>query len=380
MLTMTGRRECCVYRVQKFSALVWFQRLLIIVTILQLQLCRSQAAAISLPSPNKKTQTRLLQFQSAGWQPFETSSLPSSRHPLNAGAALLLSSSAIMMAVLGTHPLVACALPTTTTTTTTMAAIEKVQQQAWKLGNGEVELSDPLAIAGLKLRHPRLLGSGGGGAVFSMENAKGDKNAPSLVAVKVSWRRSAASVEKECQILRLLQDSSVSGVVTCLGQAPYPTDPTRAMIALQPVFTQDVVNSISEIEGLDKQSHAVQSVVQTMVEMLAARTVTTDVQPLISQRTGDVLFIDLTEAKVLASADISLVDLSLASSFVSEMLSLVPESLQGIAAKALWQELEAVGDRLPVQFCEILCSQNGEFLLPETLEYLNAAMLRQSAL
>jgi hypothetical protein len=292
-----------------------------------------------------------------------------------------------MAVLIGSHPLVASAsaFGTTTITTTTIAVVEQVQQQqqTWKLGNGDVELPDPLAIAGLQLQHPRLLGSGGGGAVFSMEDVS--KKAPSSkstatsnVAVKVSWRRSAASVENECHVLQRLQESSVSGVETCLGQAPYPTDPTRVMIALQPVFTQDdvMVNSISDIIGLDQQSRAVRSIVKNMMEMLAARTVTTDVQPLLSQKTGDVLFIDLTEAKViLASVDtISVVDLSLASSFVSEMLSRIPDTLQGVAAQTLWQELQVVGDRLPVQFCEILRSQNGDLLLPETLEYLNAAI------
>jgi hypothetical protein len=137
-----------------------------------------------------------------------------------------------------------------------------------------------------------------------------------------------------------------------------------------------MVNSVSDIIGLDQQSRAVRSIVKNMMEMLAARTVTTDVQPLLSQKTGDVLFIDLTEAKViLASVDaISVVDLSLASSFVSEMLSRIPDSLQDVAAQTLWQELQVVGDRLPVQFCEILRSQDGDLLLPETLEYLNAAI------
>jgi hypothetical protein len=305
-----------------------------------------------------------------------------------------------MAILLGTHPLVASAsafeMTAPTTTTTIVAAAEQVQQQqSWKLGNGDVELPDPLVIAGLQLQHPRLLGSGGGGAVFSMEvdaskskngiapQTSSSKSATSNVAVKVSWRRSAASVENECHILQLLQESSVSGVETCLGQAPYPTDPTRIMIALQPVFTQDdndndvMVNSVSDIIGRNQQSRAVQAIVKNMMEMLAARTVTTDVQPLISQQTGDVLFIDLTEAKVLkASVDtISVVDLSLASSFVSEMLSRIPDSLQDVAAKTLWQELQVVGDRLPVQFCEILRSQNVDFLLPETLEYLNAAAI-----
>jgi hypothetical protein len=70
-------------------------------------------------------------------------------------------------------------------------------------------MSDPLATAGLQLQHPRLLGSGEGGAVFSIEDAsKSNKNAPSshTVAIKVSCRRSAVSVENECHILQLLQD------------------------------------------------------------------------------------------------------------------------------------------------------------------------------
>jgi hypothetical protein len=133
-----------------------------------------------------------------------------------------------------------------TTTTTTIAAVEQVeQQQNWKLGNGDVELPDPLAIAGLQLQHPRLLGSGGGGAVFSMEdvskNVPSSKSATGNVAVKVSWRRSAASVENECHVLQLLQESSVSGVEICLGQAPYPTDPTRIMIALHPCLRKTML-------------------------------------------------------------------------------------------------------------------------------------------
>jgi hypothetical protein len=364
-----------------------------IVTILLF--CRSSgaaAAAMALPSLNEDPRSQC-HLKSAERYPFLSPSSPLSRKHPKSRIALFLSSSVLWMTLLGTHPLAASAFGTTTTTTatTTIAAVEQVQlkqqQQAWKLGNGDVELPDPVAIAGLQLQHPRLLGSGGGGAVFSMEdaNSKSKQNAASsskAVAVKVSWRRSAISVENECHILQLLQDSSVSGVETCLGQAPYPPDPTRVMIALQPVFTQDdvIVNSVSDIDGLDKQSRAVKSIVRTMMEMLAARTVTTDVQPLISQQTGDVLFIDLTEGKILASGvdtHISVVDLSLASSFVSEMLSRVPESLQGVAAKTLWQELQAVGDRLPIEFCEILVSQNEDFLLPESLEYLNAAMPRE---
>jgi hypothetical protein len=154
------------------------------------------------------------------------------------------------------------------------------------------------------------------------------------------------------------------------------------MIAPQFVVTQDddIVNSASDIDGLEiMQSLAVTSIDNKMMETLAARSVATDVQPLISQQTGDVLFIYQTQIKVDASIDthISVVDLSLASSFVSEILSRIPEPLQNVAAKTLWQKLQPVGNRLPFHFCEILGSHNRDVLLPETLEDLNSAMLQE---
>jgi len=255
---------------------------------------------------------------------------------------------------------------------------EQVQQQhSWQLGNGKVEISDPLVIDELELRQPKLLGSGGGGSVFAMtqigpssSSSSSDRTrlSDAAVAVKISWQRSAESVKNECRVLQALKDSRVSGVEICLGQTPYPSDPSRIMIALQPVFTDAVVNSVTEVQGAEQQSHAVQSIITTMMQMLAARTVTTDVQPLISAQTGDVLLIDLTEAKMVTATSISLIDLSLASSFVSEMLSLVPESLHQVAAATLWHELQNVGDRLPIQFCAILRDQSNSLLLPETIE------------
>ena len=66
---------------------------------------------------------------------------------------------------------------------------------------------------------------------------------------------------------------------------------------------------------------------------------TTDVQPLISKATGDVLFIDLTEAQIM-SKPVSFLDVSLASSFCAEIYSLIPEPLRNIAIEELQQQLK----------------------------------------
>ena len=61
-------------------------------------------------------------------------------------------------------------------------------ENLWSFGNGQVELSDPMRVASIDLRRPRLLGSGGGGAVFAFDSSD--------VAIKVSWIKSRDSVQQ----------------------------------------------------------------------------------------------------------------------------------------------------------------------------------------
>eukprot|EP00747_Dinoflagellata_sp_TGD_P036086 gnl/TRDRNA2_/TRDRNA2_138265_c0_seq3.p1 gnl/TRDRNA2_/TRDRNA2_138265_c0~~gnl/TRDRNA2_/TRDRNA2_138265_c0_seq3.p1 ORF type:complete len:243 (+),score=25.14 gnl/TRDRNA2_/TRDRNA2_138265_c0_seq3:119-847(+) len=221
----------------------------------------------------------------------------------------------------------------------------------WQLSNGDVQLTDPLAsFSSMKLQHPQLLGSGGGGAVFSFERS-GEEVSKGQVAVKVSWLPSTTSVESECKILQVMEERQVRGVEKCLDMERYPADTRRVMIALEPV----VDDSISSIDGVDEglQAHAVISVVRTMVDMLAANVATVDVQPLISRQTGDVLFIDMTAARAISQPP-SFLDRALVSSFCSEMLSLIPESLNEVASEALREELQASEDRKAVIQDEIL--------------------------
>jgi len=230
--------------------------------------------------------------------------------------------------------------------------------------NGPVRLDDPLrSFPGLDLRHPQYLGSGGGGAVFAYDRAETTAaRSPSTgrstgsgptsgreqaAVVKVSWVRSAASVSRECTVLNYMETQHVTGVERCRGQVPYPLDNRRLMIAMEPVVDGDSVASISEIDER-LRPNAVQCIIQTLVQMLSAGVVTTDVQPLISKATGEVLFIDMTEAKVVfTSGDVMpFVDLALARSFVSEMIGLIPTDSLGelirVANSQLIQELQNI--------------------------------------
>lgn len=229
-------------------------------------------------------------------------------------------------------------------------------QLSWQLPNGAVELSDPLAsFSRYKLTNPILLGSGGGGAVFATHPLTGPN---SDIAVKISWVRSASSVERECKVLQDLELKHTRNVERCLGMETYPPDRKRVMIALKPVV-DNAVASVDQINQ-DVQPLAVQSIVRTLLDMLNANVVTADVQTLMEKETGSVVFIDMTEAQTMASPP-SFLDLALASSFCSEIIALIPVSLAEIASKTFFDELSAFhsqGVYFPLPIYELLREQD----------------------
>jgi hypothetical protein len=243
------------------------------------------------------------------------------------------------------------------------------------LGNGSVKLENPMEVllpqgTNAKLQDPRFLGSGGGGAVFGYSWREPPKGSSSTSAVvKISWLRSATSVRNECQILQLLQKRQVSGVETCLASLDYSDDPRRAMIVLEPLV-EESVSTVSELPP-KLQAKAVDQLIRTMIQMLAANVVTTDVQALISTNTGDVLLMDMTEARVMTTPP-TFVDIALVGSFCSEIFNLVPEKLVPAASTSLVSELmklEATGDRLSKEVYDVLQGQT--ILSEEALGYLD---------
>ena len=124
-------------------------------------------------------------------------------------------------------------------------------------------------------------------------------------------------------------------VEQCLVMEPYPYNTKRTMIVLAPVLEAEEPNHdssrsnnegdddddnnnlrhgegvvsflfpVSQLSSVSKtngaQSMAIRGIVETLIQLLSARIVTTDVQFLISPITGHVLLIDLTEAKSIAN-------------------------------------------------------------------------------
>ena len=155
-------------------------------------------------------------------------------------------------------------------------------------------------------------------------------------------------------MLQLMEKRGIVASERCLGQLSYPDDPNRVMIVVQP-YVPDAVSSVSELEP-QNQLVAVKEIIQTLVHMLAEGIVTIDVQPLISKKDGNVIFIDMTEAELLR-APYSFMDRTLMSSFVTEMVTLIPESLKAFAKECARNEVATLvtdGNPLPMEVRQIL--------------------------
>jgi len=126
-----------------------------------------------------------------------------------------------------------------------------------------------------------------------------------------------------------LQQKNVVHVEQCLAEVPYNED--RTMVILQPVVSEST-SSITNLD-LNAQDHAIEQIIETMVGMLLSNIITVDVQPLIS-RTGEVIFIDFTEAKQLSFTPTAS-DLTGVVGFCNEMIALIPEMKRGDAAADL---------------------------------------------
>jgi hypothetical protein len=231
----------------------------------------------------------------------------------------------------------------------------------WAFENGDVTLPEVIYAHGLKLTSPRLLGSGAGGAVFAMQNENMNNQLlwPTQVALKVSWRKSAASVSNECYILKKLQTaslkkygSSISTIETCLGEIPYEAEEGRTSILLEPVFIDTQATSLQDFStDPEKMITAARLIIRTLLQILSEHIATSDVQPLISRETGNILFIDFTEAMTFEAPDtVHSTDNPVIRNFINEMFLLLPESLHDNTRKKIFlQELE----KYPIETVEL---------------------------
>lgn len=217
----------------------------------------------------------------------------------------------------------------------------------WEFANGSVQFDIPLRFPDDQLwEEVLLLGSGGGGAAFAVRPCSGDgsdgRQARCIVnpiVIKVSWENSAKSVQQECNILQLLESKGITeNVEQCFASRLYSNSgrPERVMLALRPVFNTEQAASIADIDTLFGQQKAVQALVETCIRMLViAHVATADVQLLISKETGDILWIDFTEAIEMSETDPSFSDFAVATSMTNEVASMIPDHLGSLARRCV---------------------------------------------
>lgn len=124
----------------------------------------------------------------------------------------------------------------------------------------------------------------------------------------------------------------------------YPYENGRSIIALSPVVMETAADNNGITSSIDKvnpglpQRNAVQCVVETMVQMLQLGIYTIDIQPLIDRTTGELVFIDFTEADYFSTIGDGDDDSAIVG-FCGEMLTLIPERLKDMAVEMLTTEI-----------------------------------------
>ncbi|KAL3918507.1 MAG: hypothetical protein SGARI_007451 [Bacillariaceae sp.] len=158
-----------------------------------------------------------------------------------------------------------------------------------------------------------------------------------------------------------MEERHVTGVERCLAQMDYRPDPRRVVIAMEP-YLEDTVSNIAELPP-DVASIATRNLIKTVVEMLAARVATVDVQPLISKRSGELILIDMTEARMLAKDGLSSIEKAIVTEFCTEIVALIPDSLLEDASESLKQE----ASRLKQMTSGVLLQEDVRCILEATL-------------
>ena len=213
----------------------------------------------------------------------------------------------------------------------------------YDFGSGSsVQIENILKIQDKVLTEPKFIGAGGGGAVFSYRQSSAQppqsqaSHTNDNVVVKYSWLQSAQSVTNECNVLKVMEARHVTGVERCLARMDYQPDPRRTVIVMEP-YLEDAVSSMAELSP-DVARKATQNLIKSVVEMLAARVATVDLQPLISKRTGDLILIDMTEAVILGENTLSSIEKATVAEFCTEVVALIPDNLLDDASQFFTQE------------------------------------------
>mmetsp|Transcript_36291 Transcript_36291/g.36962 ORF Transcript_36291/g.36962 Transcript_36291/m.36962 type:complete len:296 (-) Transcript_36291:12-899(-) len=244
----------------------------------------------------------------------------------------------------------------------------------WELLNGPVALPNTFNCDGLQIRQPELLGSGGGGSVFKV-NIKSNSE-EGYAILKVGWPKSIKSIENECSVLKYMyKNGPVYGTEKCIASCDLsdetdnshnykPTNLPHKMILMTPyVPPESAVSSITALSSSPISSNeviktAISNLIHILLDMLSTGVVSSDIQILVNKENGNILMIDMTEARIFPLTEISENELAIRN-FISEILTMIPndqlDSLHSSYTQS-WQTLQASDRKISKDILDIIDS------------------------
>jgi hypothetical protein len=240
------------------------------------------------------------------------------------------------------------------------------------LGDGlNLELVSPLVCGTGQYDINSQVNSGGGGTASAVYSALASEPKGS-VAIKTSWpsrlylrwppETSASVVLNECRVLQHLAESGVTGIELCLDSC-YDPSKDESSIVLSPLFppSQNGNNPDKSVERLANmpaslRSKAAASIAQTAVQMITkGDMISRDIQLLVNEDNGSVLWIDFTQMVKLSPPTYSKKELEAVDSFLLDARRYMQdyESLS-VARAAVQAEVRKNEGKVPLPILERL--------------------------
>jgi len=215
------------------------------------------------------------------------------------------------------------------------------------------------------------INSGGGGTASAVYSASALETKGS-VAIKTSWpsrvylrwppETSAQVVLGECRVLHHLAESGVSGIELCLDSC-YDPHKDEASIILSPLFApsqngNDPDESVAVVANMPAtlKNKGAASIAQTAFQMITkGNMVSRDIQLLVNEDNGSVLWIDFTEMVPLSPPTFSKKDLEAIDSFLLDTRRYMQDSESlSVARAAVHAEVRKNDGNVPLAILERL--------------------------
>lgn len=224
----------------------------------------------------------------------------------------------------------------------------------------DLSLGNQLTCQNLDIELKSLAGAGGTGRVYQgTARALSKSIVYESVAVKVSLPTTKPRLQNECEILHHLEQKRVNHVDKCISTCSLVPNNNLGDFAtvLYPFKSPTnansfIVSSIAIIPSPEVAKTAACQLLQTVIEIILAGVVVTDLQFLADTMTGDVLLIDFTEARMIATGNLQYIDKQAIQSFLSEAIAFIPEVMKEEVYSSSQESVNKVQSMFP--FLQVL--------------------------